>query len=129
MFLNLLQNAVNGIDEKPFSAVLGVPQLKVRERSAQLIGEDGSVVGYNLRQAESKKTAVEALKGLNFQTVAMGDSYNDISMLQAAETGILFRPPENVVADWPREMYSSPTSIRVSRMARILGFLLASARR
>jgi pyruvate,orthophosphate dikinase len=37
--------AVNGIDEKPFSAVLGVPQLKVRERSAQLIGEDGSVVG------------------------------------------------------------------------------------
>ncbi|MGD8369475.1 MAG: HAD hydrolase family protein, partial [Desulfobacterales bacterium] len=44
---------------------------------------------------------VEALKGLNFQTVAMGDSYNDITMLQAADAGILFRPPDNVATEFP----------------------------
>ena len=38
---------------------------------------------------------------MNFQVVAMGDSYNDITMLQTAEKGILFRPPENVVAEFP----------------------------
>jgi len=82
----------------PLMKKLGWPTLFCHDLS---VSEDGSVVGYNLRQADSKKKAVEALKGLNFRTLAMGDSYNDISMLQAAETGILFRPPENVVAEFP----------------------------
>lgn len=66
------------------------------------ISEDGAVVGYNLRQKDSKRRAAEALQGLNYRVVAMGDSYNDISMLQAADTGILFRPPQNVVDEFPQ---------------------------
>ena len=61
----------------------------------------GAIAGYNLRQTDSKKKAVQALKSLNYSTIAMGDSYNDISMLKAAHTGILFRPPENVVEEFP----------------------------
>jgi phosphoserine/homoserine phosphotransferase len=83
----------------PLMKKLGWPTLFCHDLR---VSEDGSVVGYNLRQNDSKKKAVDALKGLNFQTVAMGDSYNDISMLQAADTGILFRPPENVVAEFPQ---------------------------
>ena len=49
-----------------------------------------------------KKAAVEAFRGLNYETIAMGDSYNDTAMLTAADHGILFRPPENVVAEFPQ---------------------------
>jgi phosphoserine/homoserine phosphotransferase len=45
---------------------------------------------------------VEALQSLTYQVIAMGDSYNDISMLKQADKGILFRPPQNVVNDYPQ---------------------------
>jgi phosphoserine/homoserine phosphotransferase len=45
--------------------------------------------------------AVEALKSLNYQVIAFGDSYNDVSMLKAADKAILFRPPQNVIDDYP----------------------------
>ena len=83
----------------PLMRKLGWPTLFCHDLT---VAEDGAVVGYNLRQKDSKKKAVEALKGLNFQTVAMGDSYNDITMLEAADAGILFRPPENVAREFPR---------------------------
>ena len=62
----------------------------------------GRVAGYKLRIADGKRRAVEALKALNFRVVAAGDSYNDTTMLAAADAGILFRPPANVVADFPQ---------------------------
>lgn len=65
------------------------------------IDSDGYIVGYNLRQQESKRGAVEALKNLNFKVIAMGDSYNDITMLKAADKGILFHPPDNVKDEFP----------------------------
>ncbi len=83
----------------PLMRKLGWPTLFCHDLA---VAEDGAVVGYNLRQKDSKKKAVEALKGLNFHTVAMGDSYNDITMLEAADAGILFRPPENVAREFPR---------------------------
>ncbi len=61
----------------------------------------GIITGYNLRQKDSKRLAVEALKSLNYEVFALGDSYNDISMLQSADKGILFRPPQNVIDDHP----------------------------
>lgn len=68
-----------------------------------LVTDDtGRIIDYRLRQADPKRKTVEALQSLNYQVIAMGDSYNDISMLQQADAGILFRPPENVVADYPR---------------------------
>lgn len=66
------------------------------------IAPDGSVEGYTLRQPEGKKRTVQALQGLNYRVVAFGDSYNDVGMLQQAEVGILFRPPENVIRDYPQ---------------------------
>ncbi|MFP4388481.1 MAG: bifunctional phosphoserine phosphatase/homoserine phosphotransferase ThrH [Desulfococcaceae bacterium] len=66
------------------------------------IAPDGSVAGYRLRQNDGKRHVVEALRSLNYRIVAMGDSYNDISMLKTADAGILFRPPENVVTEFPQ---------------------------
>jgi len=65
------------------------------------VAADLTVTGYTLRQADGKKKAALALRQLNYEVIAMGDSYNDIHMLQAADHGILFRPPENVIAEFP----------------------------
>ncbi|HUX13017.1 MAG TPA: bifunctional phosphoserine phosphatase/homoserine phosphotransferase ThrH, partial [Spirochaetia bacterium] len=55
------------------------------------------VVDYRLRQSEGKKQAVRAFKSLGFQVIASGDSYNDLGMLNEADHGILFRPPEAIL--------------------------------
>ncbi|MCC5811975.1 MAG: bifunctional phosphoserine phosphatase/homoserine phosphotransferase ThrH [Ectothiorhodospiraceae bacterium] len=60
------------------------------------------ITDYHLRMKDHKRAAVEALRGLNFQTVAAGDSYNDTSMLGAAHTGVLFCPPRNVIDEFPQ---------------------------
>ena len=57
---------------------------------------------YVLRQADPKRNSVQALKKLNFTVYATGDSYNDISMLDEADAGFLFRAPRNVVDQFPR---------------------------
>ncbi len=65
------------------------------------VDADGTIAGYTLRQADSKRKAIIALKSLNYRIIAMGDSYNDISMIQTADSGILFRPPPNVRLEYP----------------------------
>jgi phosphoserine/homoserine phosphotransferase len=62
----------------------------------------GAIVDYRLRQTDSKRHAVIALRALHFDTIAAGDSYNDTAMLGEADRGILFRPPENVVREFPQ---------------------------
>ena len=54
------------------------------------------------RQKDGKTKAVSALKKLNFQVIAAGDSYNDTGMLQEADAGILFCPPDNVIKEFPQ---------------------------
>jgi phosphoserine/homoserine phosphotransferase len=66
-----------------------------------VVAPDGQITDYTLRQEDGKRKVVEGLQRMNFQVVAMGDSYNDITMLKKAEKGILFRPPENVIAEFP----------------------------
>jgi phosphoserine/homoserine phosphotransferase len=66
------------------------------------VAADGRVVDYRLRQEDGKRKVVEGLQSMNFKVVAMGDSYNDVTMLQAAERGFLFRPPANVVDEYPQ---------------------------
>ena len=61
----------------------------------------GRITDYKLRQKDPKCKTVEAFQSLDYKILAFGDSYNDISMLKAADRGILFCPPENVVADYP----------------------------
>jgi phosphoserine/homoserine phosphotransferase len=65
------------------------------------IDGDGRVTGYRLRQPDQKRKAVQAFKALNFDVLAAGDSYNDLSMLTEADAGVLFRPPEKLVAEYP----------------------------
>jgi len=67
-----------------------------------VVDESGRIADYKLRQADGKTQAVRALKGLNFKTVAAGDSYNDTGMLKEADRGILFRPPDNVIREFPQ---------------------------
>ena len=84
---------------QPLMAKLGWPTLLCNSLS---IDEAGAIAGYHLRQKDGKRHVVEALNALNYEVIAMGDSYNDITMLQTAAQGILFKPPENVVAEYPQ---------------------------
>jgi len=63
---------------------------------------EGVIVNYYLRQKDGKKHAVAALKGIGFRVIAVGDSYNDTTMLAEADAGILFHAPENIVAEFPQ---------------------------
>ncbi|MDP4223679.1 MAG: bifunctional phosphoserine phosphatase/homoserine phosphotransferase ThrH [Bacteroidota bacterium] len=63
------------------------------------IDKDGIITDFNLRQPDAKKKVVEAMQHLNFKVIAIGDSYNDVSMLRQAEYGILYQPPQNVIND------------------------------
>ena len=63
---------------------------------------DGRIAGYRLRQPDSKREAVRAFRSLNYRVLAAGDSYNDTTMLAEADAGILFRPPDNVIEEFPQ---------------------------
>ena len=65
------------------------------------VGSDGNIIDYRLRQVDPKRHCVKAFQSLGYEVVAAGDSYNDISMLEQAENGILFQPSEKVVNDFP----------------------------
>lgn len=66
------------------------------------IDERGFVRRHVLRMPDQKRHAVEALKSLNFQVIAAGDSYNDTGMLGAAHAGFFIHPPESIVAQFPQ---------------------------
>ena len=61
----------------------------------------GFISNYHLRQRSGKEKAVRALKNMGFQVHAAGDSYNDITMLKAADKGVLFNPPNNIAKEFP----------------------------
>ena len=83
----------------PLMRKLGFPTLFCH---ALDVAPTGRITGYKLRIEDGKRRAVEALRALNFRVVAAGDSYNDTAMLAAAHAGILFRPPPNVIAEFPQ---------------------------
>jgi phosphoserine/homoserine phosphotransferase len=83
----------------PLMAQLGRPSLFCNNLT---VSPDNMVIGYNLRQHEQKRQVVKAFKGMQYQVVAFGDSYNDICMLEEADAGVLFRPPQNVIKDYPQ---------------------------
>lgn len=75
----------------PLMAKLDYPSLFCHEL---VIAQDGSVADYKLRLNDQKRKAVEAFKALNFKVVSTGDSYNDLSMLRAADRAVLYRPTQ-----------------------------------
>ena len=67
-----------------------------------VINKYGEIIDFKLRQKDQKTKAVKALQSLNFKVISAGDSYNDTGMLQQADSGILFCPPENVIKEFPQ---------------------------
>ena len=65
------------------------------------VGENGMITGYKMRCPQSKLTTVKALQSCGFDTIASGDSYNDMGMIQASKAGFLFRAPQNVIEQFP----------------------------
>jgi phosphoserine / homoserine phosphotransferase len=82
----------------PLMPHLGMPTVFCH----RLVVEGDRIADYRLRQPDQKRRAVEALHSLNFRVIAAGDSYNDTSMLAAADRGFLFRSPPNVRAEFPQ---------------------------
>jgi len=82
----------------PFIDKLGKPMVFCHNL---ITNGQGMITGYRLRQPDPKRCVVQAFQDLRYKVVGIGDSYNDISMLQQAEKGILFRPPDSVVAEYP----------------------------
>ena len=65
------------------------------------VAEDGTITGYKMRCEKSKLTTVKALQSIGFDTIAAGDSYNDLGMICASKAGFLFRSTEQIKADHP----------------------------
>jgi phosphoserine/homoserine phosphotransferase len=84
---------------KPLMAKLNFPALLCHNLT---IDEEGNITDYNIRVNNQKKESVKALKGLNYHVIAFGDSYNDIGMIQEANQGFFFQPPESVITDFPQ---------------------------
>lgn len=65
------------------------------------VSEDGTITGFQMRIENSKLSTVRALQSIGFETIAAGDSYNDLAMIQAGKSGFLFRTTEAIKADFP----------------------------
>lgn len=66
------------------------------------VNEENEIIHYHLRLKDQKTKSVKALQDLNFKVIAAGDSYNDTGMLSQANAGILFKPPPNVIEEFPQ---------------------------
>jgi phosphoserine / homoserine phosphotransferase len=82
----------------PLMAQLGRPTILCHN----LVVEDDRIVGYRLRMADQKRHAVEAFRSMGYRVLAAGDSYNDTTMLLAADAGFLFRAPDRVKDEFPQ---------------------------
>ena len=84
---------------EPFMRKLGWPTLLCHRLE---IDDQGMIRDYTIRQPDPKRASVLAFRSLRYRTIATGDSYNDTSMLSEADAGILFRPPQNVIDEFPQ---------------------------
>jgi phosphoserine/homoserine phosphotransferase len=83
----------------PLMKQLGYPALLCHKLE---VDANGFVRDYVLRQPDAKRESVKAFKSLHFKVIAAGDSYNDTAMLAEAHAGILYRPPQNVIDEFPQ---------------------------
>ncbi len=84
---------------KPLMRKLGWPTLFCNEL---VVGDDGMIVDYRMRVAKSKLSTVRALQSVGFETIAAGDSFNDLDMILASRKGFLFRSTEQIRRDYPQ---------------------------
>ena len=84
---------------QPLMKKLGWPTIFC---NSLVIAQDGEITDYKMRVENSKLTTVRALQSIGFETVASGDSYNDLGMILAGKSGFLFRTTEQIKADYPQ---------------------------
>ena len=84
---------------QPLMKKLGWPTIFC---NSLVVAEDGEITDYKMRVENSKLTTVRALQSIGFETVASGDSYNDLGMILAGTSGFLFRTTEQIKADYPQ---------------------------
>ena len=82
----------------PLMKKLGMPTIFCNEL---IVGDNGEITGFKMRCEKSKFTTVRALQSCGFETIASGDSYNDLGMIKASKAGFLFKAPESIKADNP----------------------------
>lgn len=85
---------------EPMMVTLDRPTLYCHD--LQINDETRMISGWSIRLEDQKRVTVEGLRAMNFKTIAIGDSYNDTNMLAEAHAGILFRPPQNVIDEFPQ---------------------------
>lgn len=83
---------------KPLMEKLGWPTIFCNSLE---VAEDGEITGFQMRTENSKLSTVKALQSIGFDTIASGDSYNDLGMIQASKAGFLFKSTEQIKADHP----------------------------
>ncbi len=84
---------------KPLMKKLGWPTIFCNSLE---VGANGQITGYQMRVENSKYTTVKALQSIGYDTIASGDSYNDLGMIQASQAGFLFKSTEQIKADYPQ---------------------------
>ncbi|MBO6165101.1 MAG: bifunctional phosphoserine phosphatase/homoserine phosphotransferase ThrH [Eubacterium sp.] len=84
---------------KPLMVKLGMPTLFCNTLE---VAEDGTITGYKMRCEKSKLTTVRALQSCGFDTIATGDSFNDLAMIDASKAGFLFRTTDAIKQDYPQ---------------------------
>ena len=82
----------------PLMKKLGMPTIFCNEL---IVGEDGMITGFKMRCEKSKYTTVKALQSCGFETIASGDSYNDLGMIKASKAGFLFKSTDQIKKDNP----------------------------
>ena len=82
----------------PLMKKLGYPTLFCNEL---IVGDDGMIDGFRMRCEQSKLTTVKGLQSIGFETIASGDSFNDLGMIQASKAGFLFKTTDAIKADYP----------------------------
>ena len=83
----------------PLMKKLGYPTLFCNSLE---VADNGEITGFKMRVEQSKLTTVKALQSIGFETIASGDSYNDLGMIQASKAGFLFRSTDKIKADYPQ---------------------------
>ena len=84
---------------QPLMEKLGMPTLFCNEL---VVGQDGIISDFKMRCQNSKYTTVKSLQAMGFDTIAVGDSFNDLGMIQASKAGFLFRSTEQIKKDHPQ---------------------------
>ena len=105
-FLNELRETFQTIIISDTFSQFAQPLMKKLDRptlfcNELIVGEDGMIDGFKMRCEKSKLTTVKALQSCGFETIASGDSFNDLGMIQAGKAGFLFRSTDAIKAEYP----------------------------